>query len=63
MNHNGHHYQHIAENMAFGRLIAPDEDVIGVVYLGAQRHTSLHHTVVARQQNSVAAGDWWKPSN
>lgn len=29
VNHHGHHYyQHIAEKMAFGRLMAPDESVI-----------------------------------
>lgn len=44
MNHRGHYYQHIAEKMAFGRLMVPDENVIIAVYLGPKQHTSLHHT-------------------
>lgn len=39
-----YYYQRDAEKVAFGRLMAPDENMISAVYLGAQHRTSLHHT-------------------
>lgn len=54
-NHHGHYYLYTAEKMAFGRLRAPDEDVIRAVYLGPQQHTSLHHTTRLLGNRSL----WW----
>lgn len=42
--------------MAFGKLLAPDENTIRAVYLGPQQHTSLRHTTRLLGNRSL-----WQP--
>lgn len=68
MNHHNHYYQHIAQKMAFGSLMAPDENVIRAVYLGPQQHTSLHHTMWllgnrTQWQPGIGGGLWINGEN